>query len=236
SLSNAVSTIRISSTAMNATSNGRPPKVMIAALPMTLPAFRPTRRRSHFRKRMVSSRGTAKGMMTMTSGQTSPRCRVFGRPDLRRTRKGTATRASVGSSSVRGVLMPSTSLPRELRLVNLVQHDLVRDAPPRQPGDLGRAADVPPRLSQGPAQETLLEGGHRLGHLLGQRPGQIDRERHLRLPRVNDFGRQVLRPNPLVPRGHAGPLDGVLQLADVPRPTVAKQHLHRLGSNLLRAC
>jgi hypothetical protein len=65
------------------TSGGRP-KVMMATLPSTLPVFRPTRRRSHFRNRVASHKGTANGIRTTHTGQISPKCRVFGRADVRR--------------------------------------------------------------------------------------------------------------------------------------------------------
>ena len=64
----------------------------------------------------------------------------------------------------------------ELRLVDLVEGDLVGDGAPRQAGEAGGAADVAAGPLEGPAEVALLEGGGQLGELIGQRPGQVDGE------------------------------------------------------------
>ena len=62
----------------HASMSGGRPRTMIAILPMALPAFWPTRRRSHFQNRIVSHKGRTNGMISRTSGHGSPKCRLFG--------------------------------------------------------------------------------------------------------------------------------------------------------------
>src|SRR3954447_5593470 len=136
-----------------------------------------------------------------------------------------------GSASLRTAVPPTFQtglLLLELRLVDLVVGDLVGDGAPRQAGEAGGAADVAAGPLEGAAEVALLEGGGQLGELIGQRPGQVDGELVAGRAGLEDLRGEVLRPDHVVPRGHAGPLHGVLQLADVPRPTVLEQRLHGL--------
>src|SRR5262249_18438112 len=68
----------------------------------------------------------------------------------------------------------------EHRLVDLVLGDLRRDAAPRQPANLGAAADVAVTLLQRLADVLLLDVGADVAQQLRQRRLQVDDERLLR--------------------------------------------------------
>ncbi len=94
------------------------------------------------------------------------------------------------------------------------------------------AADVAARLLERLADVLPLDAVDGFAQHLRQRPVEVDVERRPRRRRRQQFRRQVLHLEHAVARGDAGPFDGVLQLADVARPAVVEQHLHRSRRNL----
>src|SRR5262249_11643068 len=141
---------------------------------------------------------------------------------------GLRARRRARPGGVRGVQCGGRPAPRsytlilflELGLIDLIEGDLVGDGPARQPGEPGRPADVAAGALQGAAGVALLEAGGQLVELVGQGAREVDRELDLGPARLEDLGREVLRTNHVVARGHGGALDGVLQLADVAGPPV----------------
>src|SRR5262245_16262220 len=119
-------------------------------------------------------------------------------------------------------------------LVDLVLGELGGDAPAGEAANTGAATDVAVGHAQGPLDVLLLDVAKRGPEHFGQGPGEVHRDRHRPRRRVHDFDGQVGRQDARPAGGHACAFDRILQLANVPRPRVAQEGLHRLRGDGLR--
>src|SRR5262249_29768020 len=111
--------------------------------------------------------------------------------------------------------------------------DLGSDTASRQAADAGTAADIATCFFEGLAKILLLNGDKCLPQDFRQRPVNIHMEGELGRWRADNVGRQVFQLNGIVPASYASTLDRVFQLANVARPAVVQQGLHRPRRNLL---
>src|SRR3989442_4882538 len=144
--------------------------------------------------------------------------------------EGPTERKEVRTVSSRVAPGRGVSGPSSLALGALLQRNSVALGQPIERAAMDaekRSGDllVPPRLPQHAANVAP----HHLLEAQGRARG-----RALRFPGARELWRQIARMN-LVARGQGGgPFDGVLQLADVPRPFVRDEQGHRRGRDRTR--